>query len=180
VRLLSPFERSDLRQAIQDASDAEAHHERVKGMRGRVVSVSLCYCTVRPNLKIALAARYPAMAYRVRHPENSERRGGLEPAQKQSLASLVSYQAGSVVSRTIINRRAGTMTLFAFDEGEGLSEHTAPYDALLHVLEGEAKVTVSGKESHVNEGEAIVLPAGKPHAVRAAKRFKMLLTMIRA
>ena len=84
-----------------------------------------------------------------------------------------------MVSRTIINHRAGTMTLFAFDEEEGLSEHTTPYDALLHVLEGEAEVTVAGERNEVKEGEAIVLPAGKPHAVRAAKRFKMLLTMIR-
>ena len=103
----------------------------------------------------------------------------MEPAQKQNLTSLVSYQSGSVVSRTIINRKAGTMTLFAFDKGEGLSEHTAPYDALLHVLEGEAQVTVSGEQSQVKEGEAIVLPAGKPHALKATKRFKMLLTMIR-
>ena len=112
--------------------------------------------------------------------ESKEGKGGLEPAQKRNLASLVSYQSGSVVSRTIINRKAGTMTLFAFDEGERLSEHTAPYDALLHVLEGEAQVTVSGERSEVMEGEGIVLPAGKPHAVRATKRFKMLLTMIRA
>ena len=112
--------------------------------------------------------------------EKTAGRGGLEPAQKQSLASLVSYQPGSVVSRTIINRRAGTMTLFAFDKGEGLSEHTAPYDALLHVLEGEANVTVDGEMNEVADGEAIVLPAGKPHAVKALKRFKMLLTMIRA
>jgi quercetin dioxygenase-like cupin family protein len=112
--------------------------------------------------------------------ESTGNRGGLEPAQKKNLASLVSYQSGSVVSRTIINRRAGTMTLFAFDQGEGLSEHTAPYDALLHVLEGEAQVTVSGETSEVKEGEAIVLPAGKPHAVNATKRFKMLLTMVRA
>jgi quercetin dioxygenase-like cupin family protein len=72
------------------------------------------------------------------------------------------------------------VTLFAFDEGEGLSEHTAPYDALLHVLEGEAQVTVAGEMNKVNAGEAIVLPAGKPHAVKALKKFKMLLTMIRA
>jgi len=72
------------------------------------------------------------------------------------------------------------MTLFAFDEGEGLSEHIAPYDALFHVLEGEAQVTVSGITSQLKEGEAIVLPTGKPHAVNATKRFKMLLTMIRA
>ena len=108
-----------------------------------------------------------------------ERRGGMEPARKQNLASLVSYQAGSVVSRTIINRKAGTVTLFAFDEGEGLSEHTAPYDAVVHVLEGEAQVTISGKNSEVQAGEVIVLPGGKPHALKALRRFKMLLTMIR-
>jgi len=84
-----------------------------------------------------------------------------------------------VVSRTIVNRREGTITLFAFDEGEGLSEHTAPYDALLHVLEGVAEVTVSGEKNAVSEGEAIVLPAGKPHSVRGTERFKMILTMIR-
>lgn len=105
---------------------------------------------------------------------------GLTPGQKEAVASLVSYQPGSVVSRTIISERAGTVTLFAFDEGEGLSEHTAPYDALLHLLEGEAEVTISGKSSHLEQGEAIILPAGKPHEVRASKRFKMLLTMIRS
>lgn len=103
----------------------------------------------------------------------------MEAAQKKNLASLVSYQSGTVVSRTIINRKAGTITLFAFDEEEGLSEHTAPYDALLHVLEGMAEVTVSGERSDLKEGEAIILPAGSPHAVRGTKRFKMLLTMIR-
>ncbi|HXX72092.1 MAG TPA: cupin domain-containing protein [Candidatus Acidoferrales bacterium] len=120
------------------------------------------------------------MAKNAKDLETIEGRGGLAPARKQNLASLVSYQSGSVVSRTIISRRAGTMTLFAFDEGETLSEHTAPYDALLHVLEGEARVLVSGDENQVREGEAIVLPAGKPHAVKATKKFKMLLTMIRA
>ena len=95
------------------------------------------------------------------------------------LASRVAYQDGSVVSRTLVDAPAGTITLFAFDEGEGLSEHRAPYDALLHVLEGEALVTLEGTESRVKAGEAIILPAGKPHAVRAAQRFKMLLTMIR-
>ena len=112
--------------------------------------------------------------------EASKGRGGLAPGHKQNLASLVSYQSGSVVSRTIISRKSGTMTLFAFDEGEGLSEHTAPYDALVHVLEGEAEVTVSGEKHLVSEGEGIILPTGKPHALKAAKRFKMLLTMIRA
>ena len=109
----------------------------------------------------------------------ARRRGGLEPASKQSLSALVSYAPGSVVSRTIIDRQAGTVTLFAFDEGEGLSEHTAAYDALLFILEGEALVTVSGATSEVKQGEAIVLPSGQPHSVRAGARFKMLLTMIR-
>jgi quercetin dioxygenase-like cupin family protein len=105
---------------------------------------------------------------------------GLTPAQKGAVASLVSYQSGSVVSRTIISAREGTVTLFAFDKGEGLSEHTAPYDALLHVLEGEAEVTISGTTSLLEQGEAIILPAGKPHAVKASKKFKMMLTMIRS
>jgi len=112
-------------------------------------------------------------------PETMRRRGGVEPAKKQSLAGLVSYEPGSVVSRTIIDRGAGTVTLFAFDEGEGLSEHTAAYDALLYILKGEALVTVSGVSNELKVGEAIVLPAGKPHSVRATARFKMLLTMIR-
>ena len=107
------------------------------------------------------------------------KREGLAPAQKQNLAALVSYQAGSVVSRTIIDRRAGTVTLFAFDEGEGLSEHTAPYDALLYMLEGEALVTIAGGKHEIKSGEAIILPAGKPHSLRATREFKMLLTMIR-
>jgi quercetin dioxygenase-like cupin family protein len=111
--------------------------------------------------------------------EGTARRAGLVAGEKQNLGSLVTYQAGSVVSRTIIDRKAGTVTLFAFDEGDGLSEHTSPYDALLHVIEGEALVTVAGVENKMEKGEGIILPAGKPHAVRATTRFKMLLTMIR-
>jgi len=111
--------------------------------------------------------------------ETMRRRGGVEPATKQSLASLVSYEPGSVVSRTLIDRGAGTVTLFAFDEGEGLSEHTAAYDALLYLLEGEALVTVEGVGNELKQGEGIILPAGKTHAVKATARFKMLLTMIR-
>ena len=119
------------------------------------------------------------MANSEKHPETRGRRGGIEPAKKQSLAALISYEPGSVVSRTIIDRGAGTVTLFAFDEGEGLSEHTAAYDALLYLLEGEAVVAVSGVANQMRSGEAIVLPAGKPHSVRATSSFKMLLTMIR-
>jgi quercetin dioxygenase-like cupin family protein len=112
-------------------------------------------------------------------PEASGRRGGLATAEKHSLGSLISYQEGSVVSRTIIARKTGTVTLFAFAEGQGLSEHTAPYDALLHILEGEALVTIAGAKHEMKSGEAIILPADKPHSVRATRKFKMLLTMIR-
>lgn len=107
------------------------------------------------------------------------RHGGIDAAEKHPLAGLVDYGPGSVVSRTIIDRGTGTVTLFAFDEGEGLSPHTASYDALLYMIEGEALVTVAGAESGMKSGDAIILPAGKPHAVRATTRFKMLLTMIR-
>jgi len=95
------------------------------------------------------------------------------------LAGLLDYQEDAVVSRTIIDKRTGTVTLFAFDEGEGLSEHTAPFDALVYVLDGEAAITVSGKESRVTAGEMVIMPANQPHALRAVKRFKMLLVMVR-
>jgi quercetin dioxygenase-like cupin family protein len=101
-------------------------------------------------------------------------------SQAIRLTGLAEYQEGSVVSRTIIDRNAGTVTFFAFDEGQGLSEHKAPYDALVHVLDGEADVVISGKSVRVEEGEIVVIPANKPHAVRAVKRFKMILMMIRS
>lgn len=96
------------------------------------------------------------------------------------LAELVQYQTGSVVSRTLIKKKAGTVTLFAFAEGEGLSEHTAPYDALVYVLEGEAEVKLAGDVHQVRTGEAIVMPAGVPHALQAVQQFKMLLTMVKS
>ena len=95
------------------------------------------------------------------------------------LADLVSYQQGSVVSRQITKADAGNVTLFAFDEDQELSEHTAPFDALLHVLDGEAEIRISGNPFHLKTGDAIILPANEPHAVKAMSRFKMLLTMIR-
>jgi quercetin dioxygenase-like cupin family protein len=101
-------------------------------------------------------------------------------SQPAKMVELVDYQEGSVVSRTIIDKKAGTVTLFAFDEGQGLSEHTAPYDALICLLEGDAEITISGKTVHVREGEMVILPARKPHALKATKKFKMLLTMIRS
>jgi quercetin dioxygenase-like cupin family protein len=96
------------------------------------------------------------------------------------LVDLADYQEGSVVSRTIIDKKTGTVTFFAFDERQGLSEHTAPFDALVYLLEGEAEIIISGKPIRLTDGEMVIMPANRPHAVRAAKRFKMILTMIRS
>lgn len=93
---------------------------------------------------------------------------------------LLTYQEGAVVSRTLIDKKAGTVTIFAFDEGQGLSEHAAPYDAMLQVLDGHVEVLISSQPFHLREGEMIVLPANKPHALRALTAFKMMLTMIRS
>ena len=93
---------------------------------------------------------------------------------------LVDYQEEAIVSRTLIDKKAGTVTIFAFDEGQGLSEHVAPYDALVNVLEGETEVTIAGQRSLVKAGELIILPANQPHALKAPTRFKMMLIMIRA
>ena len=101
-------------------------------------------------------------------------------AQARELNELVQYQSGSVVSRTIVNAKAGTVTLFSFDEGEGLSEHTAPFDALVYVFDGEAEVVISGKPIPMQAGDLVLMPANEPHALRATRRFKMMLTMVRA
>ena len=98
--------------------------------------------------------------------------------QAIKLVDLADYQAGSVVSRTIIDKKTGTVTFFAFDEGQGLSEHTAPFDALVYLLDGEAEIVISGKPICLKEGEMVIMPANQPHALRAVKNFKMLLTMI--
>ena len=102
-------------------------------------------------------------------------RARIPPAETFRLLELVGYQEGSVVSRTLIDRSAGTVTLFAFDENQGLSPHTSPYDALVQVLEGEADITISGKPNRVKEGELILMPSGQSHAVNAVRKFKMLL-----
>ena len=96
------------------------------------------------------------------------------------MASLIAYQPGAVVSRMLVYKSAGTITLFAFDAGEGLSEHTAPFDAVVMGLEGEAKITIAGEEYVLGDGEMIVMPAHIPHAVEARTQFKMVLTMIHA
>ena len=103
---------------------------------------------------------------------------GLETEQVVSLRELVGYQPGTVVSRMLVFKRTGTITLFAFDEGESLSEHTAPYDAIVTVLEGRARVTIRDQEFALGEGELIIMPANVPHAVYATSRFKMSLVMI--
>ena len=98
----------------------------------------------------------------------------------QELTELIGYAQDAVVSKTILDKPAGTVTLFAFDKGQKLSEHTAPYDAIVQVLDGSAHLTIGGKDVQVSAGQIIIMPANVPHAVTAQERFKMLLTMIRA
>ena len=107
---------------------------------------------------------------------------GLEKLAGQAirLIDLADYQEGSIVSRTIIDRKMGTVTFFAFDEGQGLSEHTTPFDALVYLLDGEAEIIISGKPIRLKDGEMVIMPANQPHALRATKSFKMILTMIRS
>jgi quercetin dioxygenase-like cupin family protein len=101
-------------------------------------------------------------------------------AEASDLASLIDYQEGSVVSRTLIDKTSGTVTLFAFDEGQGLSEHTAPYDAMVYVLDGTVEVTITGKPVMLRPREMTIMPANQPHALAAKSRFKMLLIMIKS
>jgi quercetin dioxygenase-like cupin family protein len=96
------------------------------------------------------------------------------------LVDLVDYQEKSVVSKTLIEKETGTVTLFAFDQGQGLSEHTAPFDAMVCVLDGEVEISIAGKPVVVKQGEMIIMPADKPHALKAVEKFKMTLTMIRS
>ncbi len=101
-------------------------------------------------------------------------------AKATNLSDLISYQEGAVVSRTIIDKKAGTVTLFAFDQNQGLSEHTAPYDAIVYIIEGTADIAISGKPVRLEKGEMTIMPANEPHALTAVTRFKMLLTMIKS
>ena len=102
------------------------------------------------------------------------------PVAVEKLADMVDYQSDSVVSRTLIKKDKGTVTLFAFEKDGALSEHTAPFDALVYVVEGKAEITIAKKPYLLEAGETIILPANRSHAVKATERFKMLLTMIRA
>jgi quercetin dioxygenase-like cupin family protein len=107
-------------------------------------------------------------------------RSEIAGAQALPLLGLVNYQDGSVVSRVVLKREKGNITIFAFDEGQGLSEHTSPFDALVQAIEGEAEITVAGRPIALRAGDVVLLPAEKPHAVKATTRFKMLLTMVRS
>jgi len=103
-----------------------------------------------------------------------------ENSKVMELENLVEYQQGNVVSRTLVTKEAGTITLFAFDKGEGLSEHTTPYDAMVYILEGNAEIIISKKEFHLKQGQMIIMPANEPHALHALERFKMMLIMIKS
>lgn len=103
-----------------------------------------------------------------------------QKARPIPLVDAVAYAADSVVSKTLLDKKEGTLTLFSFDAGQGLSEHTAPYDATIQILDGEAELTIGGEKVRARTGELVIMPAGIPHAVRAETRFKMLLIMIRA
>jgi quercetin dioxygenase-like cupin family protein len=100
--------------------------------------------------------------------------------QVTKLTDMIDYQQGSVVSREIMKAKTGTVTLFAFDEGQGLSEHTTPFDALVQVLDGQAEITISGRLFRISQGEMIIMPANQPHTLHARRKFKMLLVMIRS
>ena len=104
----------------------------------------------------------------------------VDDLKPKTLMNMVGYQKEAVVSKTIIEKKTGTVTLFAFGEGQGLSEHTAPFDALVQVLDGEVEIKIAGQPFDLKTGEIIVMPANKPHALKAVKAFKMLLTMIRS
>ncbi len=119
---------------------------------------------------------WPAQA----RPGEAEAARTLEYATVENAARLVDYQPGSVVSRQLIRKQTGNVTLFAFDQGQGLAEHTSPFDALVQVVEGSAEVAIAGQPHLLGAGEMILMPAGKPHALKAVHRFKMVLTMIRS
>jgi len=104
----------------------------------------------------------------------------MERAAIENLKDLINYQENSVVSKTIIDKKIGTITVFAFDKGEGLSEHSVPYDALVYIFDGEAEITIAGKPFHLKKGQVIIMPANKPHALRAIEKYKMMLVMIKS
>ncbi len=119
------------------------------------------------------------MAKKTKKKEKPANRSTMPASRVVDLAKLVTYGDGAIVSRTLLESKAGTVTLFAFDGGQSLSEHTAPFDALVHILSGEGEFVVGGKAHCAGAGQALIMPAHVPHAVKAARRFKMLLTMLK-
>lgn len=109
-----------------------------------------------------------------------DKQKGFEPSTVENLSGMVQYQKGSIVSRVIAKKPSGNVTMFAFDKGEGLSEHTSPFDALAQIVDGEAEIIVAGVRHQLGAGDLILLPANVPHALEATRRFKMLLTMLRS
>ncbi len=104
----------------------------------------------------------------------------MELAVVKNLENLIDYQEKSVVSKTLIKKDVGTVTLFAFDKGEGLSEHAAPFDALVYIFDGEAEISINGKPFHLKKDQMIIMPANEPHALKAVEKYKMMLIMIRS
>ena len=111
--------------------------------------------------------------------KNNDKNSAQLLGQVLEFAKLIDYQEGALVSRAIISKKSGNVTLFPFDKGQGLSEHTAPFDALVYIVEGEAEVIISGKKLKVGKGQLVIMPANKPHALTALERFKMALIMMR-
>jgi quercetin dioxygenase-like cupin family protein len=103
-----------------------------------------------------------------------------EFSEAKPLINQIDYQVNSIVSKTLIDKPTGTLTLFAFDKGQGLSEHTAPFDAVVYIFDGEAEIAILGKAQRVKQGEMVIMPANKPHALKAISRFKMMLVMIKS
>jgi len=112
--------------------------------------------------------------------QHSGKKPDVTTAEATQLAAMVDYQKGAVVSRTLIDKKTGTLTLFSFAAGQGLSEHTAPFDAFVYILDGEADVTIAGTLYHLKTGDMVIMPANKPHALTAHTQFKMMLVMIRS
>ena len=110
---------------------------------------------------------------------NKEQNNGKYKARVFTLSEMIEYQDGTIVSKTLIDTETGTVTIFAFDRGEGLSEHTAPYDAMVQILDGEAEINISGKLFTLETDQMIIMPADEPHSLHASSKFKMLLTMIK-
>ena len=112
--------------------------------------------------------------------DSTQKDSNVNVTQTYNMADLIHYQDSAVVSRTVMDKKTGTVTLFAFDKGQGLSEHTAPFDALVQIIDGEAEIIISGQSYRLTQGEIIIMPADKPHALNALQKFKMLLVMIRS